>query len=246
MTIKPTIVSKKTVYKLFKVAKYTKLKYVSRVTKPKVVSKKNKVTVIRKAKKVSSRLPRTKIKLGRVNLFIENERWHDEVDLPQYPVENGLAITDHVERQPRKIDLKGIYFGDSKYTVVEKMKILNNYKNKGTRLTYAGCRSGTNFAIQKIETDTTNEIVNGTPFTITLLEIRIVGKKRKKKKATKSKSNSGRKQTTNAKTRKYHTIKRGDNYWDLGIKYGIAWKTLFNWNKYPIYFLPIGKRMRVK
>lgn len=214
--------------------------------KPKLVSKRSKVTVVRKAKKVSSRLPRTKIKLGRVNLFIEDEEWYDSVNLPQYPVENGLAITDHVEQQPRSLKVTGILFADSRYAVAEKLKILNEYRKKGVRLTYAGKLTGRNLAIKNVKTPVNHEIINGIPFVIELVEIRIVGKKRQKKKATKSKSNSGRKQTTNAKARKYHTIKKGDTYWALGIKYGVPWKTLYNWNKYPIRYLQIGKRMRVK
>lgn len=215
--------------------------------KPKKISTRPKVKIIRKAKKTSSRIPRTKIKLGRVNLFIEKENWNDSVNLPQYPVENGLPITDHVERQPRSVKLNGIFFADSKYTISEKIKILNTYRNKGTKLAYAGRRTGRNLAIKTVETDSDFTGKNNIPFTIELVEIRVIGKKKKKKKkSTNKKTSGGRKQTSNSKSKKWHTIKKGDTYSELGVKYGTPWKTLYKWNKYPILALPIGKKMRVR
>lgn len=219
----------------------------AKVTKPKTKSKRVKAKIIRKAKKTSSRIPRTKIKLGKVNLFINDEKWNDSVDLPRYPVENGLSITDHVERQPRSLKVEGIFFADSKYTISEKIKILNTYRNKGTKLAYAGRRAGRNLAIKSVETKSDYTGKNNIPFTIELVEIRVIGKKKKKKKkATNSKTSGGRKQTSNSKSKKWHTIKRGDTYSELGVKYGTPWKTLLAWNKYPILALPIGKKMRVR
>lgn len=223
-----------------------------KVTKPKVTTKRRVTKVSKSPKKKSARLPRTKIKLGTVHLFVENEQWEDEVDLPQYPVENGKNITDHVDSKPDIVTLKGVYFSDSKHSYNEKKKKLREYQKKGTRLTYAGRRTGRNLAVRKIETIDTSEIKNGTEFVITLQEIRIISKYKKKKKKTtasrkQTKSKNTKKKTTAGKTtKKYHTIRRGDTYWELGIKYGIKWQTLYSWNKYPIRALPIGKKMRVR
>lgn len=214
---------------------------------PKIISKRTKITRVKKPKKVSSRFERTKMKLGRVNLFIENEKWSNPVNLPQYPVEDGLAITDHVEQLSEMIKLEGVFFADSKYSIGEKVKILNLYKKQATRLTYVGYRSGRNFAIKNIDTDKDYKVKNGIPFTIDLLQIRVIDKKKKKKKKSlNGKTSGGRKQTSNSKTKKWHTIKKGDTYSELALKYGTSWRTLYAWNKYPILTLPIGKKMRVR
>lgn len=215
------------------------------IKKPLKVSKRKVVKVGRKPLKKSSAIKRTKIKLGTVHIFVDSESVTDEVGLPQHPVENGLSITDHVQKKAKAITLQVTLFKDSKHTIHEKLEKLNKYRREGTRLTYTGRRVARDMAIKSVETKSTYELSNGLEATIVLQEIRIIGKKKKKSK-TNNKTTGGRKQTSNAKSKKYHTIKKGDTYWDLGKKYGIAWKQLYEWNKYPIYTLPIGKKMRVR
>lgn len=218
------------------------------IKKPLEKSKRKVVKVGRKPLKKSSAIKRTKIKLGTVHIFVDSENVTDEVGLPQHPVENGLSITDHVQKKAKGVTLQVTLFKDSKHTIHEKLEKLNKYRREGTRLTYTGRRVARDMAIKSVETKSTYELSNGLEATIVLQEIRIIGKKKKKKgsKKTNSKTTGGRKQTSNAKGKKYHTIKKGDTYWQLGIDYGTPWKQIYEWNKYPIYTLPIGKIMRVR
>lgn len=216
-------------------------------TKP---TKTTKITAKKASKrpKKTAKLPNhKKIKLGSVFVFVEEESWSDEVNLPEHPVEKGLSITDHVQQLPDTLTLTGTMFKDSYLSVGEKLSKLRQYQKKGTRLTYSGRRGGRNLAIQRIDERSTGEIANGREFTITLKQIRIISKyKKKKKKRTNKKGSGGRKQTTNRKNPKYHIIKKGDTYIGLGKKYGIAWRTLYKLNKYNIYRLPIGKKMKLR
>lgn len=186
-------------------------------------------------------------KLGKVYLFIEKESWSDEADIPTYAVEKGLDISDHVEDKPNELTISGIILKDNKHTVAEKIKTLKKYKNNGTRLTFVGRRIGTNLMIRKISYDSEVTIANGHNFTLYLQQVRIASKyKKTKKKSLKGKSNGGRKQTTNAKGRKYHIVKKGECYWILAKKYGTTWQQLYKWNKYPPRRIPIGVRLRVR
>ena len=225
----------------------TKISTKKQSTKPKKTTKIIAKKVSKRPKKTAKLPNHKKIKLGSVFVFVEEESWSDEVNLPEHPVEKGLSITDHVQQLPDTLTLTGTMFKDSYLSVGEKLSKLRQYQKKGTRLTYSGRRGGRNLAIQRIDERSTGEIANGREFTITLKQIRIISKyKKKKKKRTNKKGSGGRKQTTNRKNPKYHIIKKGDTYIGLGKKYGIAWRTLYKLNKYNIYRLPIGKKMKLR
>lgn len=186
-------------------------------------------------------------KLGNVYLFVEKESWSDEADIPTYAVEKGLDISDHVQDKPNELTITGIILKDSKHTVAEKIKTMKKYKNNGTKLTYVGRRTGTNFLIKKISYDSEVTIANGHSFSLSLQEVRIASKyKKTKKKSLKGKSNGGRKQTNNSKSKKYHIVKKGECYWILAKKYGTTWQQLYKWNKYPPRKIPIGVKLRVR
>lgn len=186
-------------------------------------------------------------KLGKIYLFIEKESWSDESDIPTYAVEKGLDISDHVEDKSNELTLTGIFLKDNKFTVAEKIKTLKKYKNNGTKLTYVGRRTGTNFLIKKISYDSEVSIANGHSFTLFLQEVGIAEKAKKtKKKTLKSKSNGGRKQTNNSKSKKYHIVRKNECYWILAKKYGTTWQQLYKWNKYPPRRIPIGVKLRVR
>lgn len=188
-----------------------------------------------------------KCKLGKMYLFIEKESWLDEANIPTYAVEYGIDISDHIEDRPNEVTLTGIIYSDNKHTIAEKIKGLKKYKNNGIRLTYAGRRTGTNFLIRKFSYDSEVSIANGHSFSLSLQEVRIAKKyKKPKKKTAKGKSNGGRKQTNNSKSKKYHTTRSGDTYWVLARKYGTTWQQLYKWNKYPPKRIPIGVKLRVR
>ncbi|MGR6899544.1 LysM peptidoglycan-binding domain-containing protein [Rummeliibacillus sp. BSL5] len=188
-----------------------------------------------------------KCKLGKMYLFIEKESWLDEANIPTYAVEHGIDISDHIEDRPNEVTLTGIIYSDNKHTIAEKINGLKKYKNTGIRLTYVGRRTGTNFLIRKFSYDSEVSIANGHSFSLSLQEIRIAKKyKKTKKKSAKGKSNGGRKQTSNSKSKKYHITRSGDTYWVLARKYGTTWQQLQKWNKYPPKRIPIGVKLKVR
>lgn len=217
--------------------------------KPKTKSPAIKVKVYKKPKRKSKPFKTTKHTLGKVHLLVEKESWQHDVEVPQYAVEDGKKISDHVQEQPQTLLLTGVIFKDKKHTVAEKIKGLKKYENKGKKLTYVGRRTGTNFLITKFSYESEAVIGNGHRFTIQLQEIRISGEKNKTKKTNaKGKTNGGKKQTSggngSGKGTTY-TVKKGDTYWELAKKYDCTWQELYKLNKYPPRKIPIGVKLKI-
>lgn len=224
----------------------SKLPKHKKITKPKTKSPKIKVKKVTKPKVKSKPFKTTRHTLGKVHLLVEKESWQRDVEIPQYAVESGKKISDHVEQKPKVLTLTGIIFADKKHKISEKINGLARYENDGKRLTYVGRRTGTNFLINRFSYDSESVIGNGHRFSITLQEVRIVAKQGKtKKKSAKSKTNAGSQQTQGAGKTKSHTVKPGDTYWDLAKKYGTTWQKLHELNKYPPRKIPIGVKLKI-
>lgn len=227
-----------------KVSPISKVKY---PTKPKEKSKRTKLKVVKNPKKVSKEMKTTRTTLGKVHLNVEHENWQRDADIPQYAVEVGKDISDHVKERATVLTITGVIFKDKKHTVAEKIRGLEKYKQDGTFLTYAGRRTGRNFLINKFSYESEAQIGNGHKFTIILQEVRVAGKKPKtSKKGAKGKTKSGTVQTANSKGTKYHTTVRGDTYIGLGKKYGTDWKKIKGWAGYPDRRIPIGIKIKVR
>lgn len=195
----------------------------------------------------SKKFKTTRTTLGKLHLLVEDEAWQDDADIPQYAVEKGKDITDHVEDRANVLTITGVIFADKKHSVAEKVKAIRKYKNAGKRLTYVGRRTGTNFLINKFNYDSNVKISNGHPFTIVLQEVRIADNDKKtSKKSAKNKSNGGTKQTSGSKGATTHKVKKGDTYWDLAKKYGTTWQKLYKLNKYPPRKIPIGVILKLR
>ena len=228
--------------------KVSKLPNYKKITKPKTKSPKIKVKKVTKPKVKSKPFKTTRHTLGKVHLLVEKESWQRDVEIPQYAVESGKKISDHVEQKPKVLTLTGIIFADKKHKISEKINGLARYENDGKRLTYVGRRTGTNFLINRFSYDSESVIGNGHRFSITLQEVRIVDKQSKtKKKSAKNKTNAGSQQTKggNGNNSDSHTVRSGDTYIALAKKYGTTWQKLYELNKYPARKIPIGVELKL-
>ena len=187
-------------------------------------------------------------KLNGINLHVEKETLQNNVNVPQHPVEKGIRLSDHVERLPQSLFLTGKILRKSGSQVNSVISDIMKLEKNGTPITYSGRKVYHNMAVTNFSYDADANIANGFNFTLTLQEIRIAGKSYKTgAKSAKSESKSGLKQTQGQNTgEQYHTIKKGDTYWALGIKYGTPWQTLHEWNKTDPKKLQIGQKIRVK
>lgn len=179
-------------------------------------------------------------RLGKVQLLIEKESDSKSVDATSYPVEKGVAMTDHVEKKPGELSLSGYIIGPNYQADKE---YLQKEMDKGTMFTYVGRNVAKNVIITSIDGDVDASIANGTAISIKLQEIRIANTPWIKV------QNSGKQKPVTPKpatTPVYHLVKKNDTYWDMWKKYGTSIPQLRAWNGYRDRFIPIGVRLRVK
>ncbi|MEQ6856067.1 phage baseplate protein [Lysinibacillus capsici] len=187
-------------------------------------------------------------KLNGIHLHVERESLINDVNVPQHPVEKGIKLSDHVERLPQSLSLTGKILRKSGSQVNSVISDIANLQKNGTQVTYSGRKVYHNMVVKNFSYDADANIANGFNFTIVLQEIRIAGQSYKTgAKSAQPESKAGLKQTQGQNTGKqYHTVKKGDTYWALGIKYGVKWQQLQEWNGYDPKKIPIGAKLRVK
>lgn len=174
-------------------------------------------------------------------VHVISEQVNDDANLPSYPVEKGINLTDHVEREPVILNLSGRLIRPTQDRLETLVSKIVGFKNTGTLITYSGRRIYRNMMIESFSFDATEAMANGYDFSMTLKEVRFA--KPSFDPGTKA---VGMVQTANKKTSPiYHVVKKGDTYWALGKKYGVAWQQLEKWNKYPPTKIPIGVKLKV-
>jgi hypothetical protein len=184
-------------------------------------------------------------KLGNYNLFVISESPQFAVETTSYPVEKGIAFTDHVKPEPETMQLEVFLYGNDHQKQLEALK---NSMYRGDIMTYAGRFIMRNVIIEDISPNA-SDIANGITATIKLKQIRVATTPYvKPNPQTKPTTNAGKKQPTPKKPSNavYHVTKRGDTYWGLSKKYGTPVSQLQAWNKYPPTKIPIGVKLRVK
>lgn len=183
-------------------------------------------------------------KLGKYNLFVISESPQFSVETTSYPVEKGIAFTDHVKPDPETMQIEVFLYGNGHQKQLESLKA-SMYR--GDIMTYAGRFIMRNVIIEDISSSVDAGIENGITATLKLKQIRIATTPYTKPK-TKPPTNGGKKQPVPKGSSKavYHVARRGDSYWLLSKKYGTSVNQLQVWNPYPPNKIPIGVKLRVK
>jgi LysM repeat protein len=186
-------------------------------------------------------------KLGNYNLFVISESPDYGVQTTSYPVEKGIAFTDHVKPEPESLQIEVFLSGNGYDKLFESLK---QSMYRGDIMNYAGRFIMRNVIIEKISPKADKSAKNGIPATITLKQIRVVTTPYvKPNPQTKPTTNGGKKQPTSPKpsTAVYHVIKKGDTYWALAKKYGTTVANLRRLNPgVDERKLKIGSKIRVK
>ncbi|MED4979399.1 LysM peptidoglycan-binding domain-containing protein [Geobacillus stearothermophilus] len=185
-------------------------------------------------------------KLGNYNLFVISESPQYSVQTTSYPVEKGIAFTDHVKPEPESLQIEVFLSGSSYQKTLDQLK---NSMYRGDIMTYSGRFIMRNVIIESISSNADKSAKNGIQASITLKQIRVATTPYvKPNPQTKPPTNAGKKQPTPKKPGNavYHITKRGDTYRGLSKKYGTPVSQLRAWNKYPDTKIPVGVKLRVK
>ncbi len=175
------------------------------------------------------------------------------VNITQYPVEEDIALTDHVERLPTTMTITGKILGHEAANIRAK---LIEMMTRGERVDYVGRNAFRRALIANISTEHDYEVANGFRFTMTLQQVRVA----KPSYApflndpillaqVKSTTNAGRQQIAGrppSGTPQTHTIRRGETLYSIAPKYGTNWQTLLTLNPgIDPKKLQIGQKVRV-
>lgn len=175
------------------------------------------------------------------------------VNITQYPVEEDIDLTDHVERLPTTMTITGKILGPEAANIRAK---LIEMMTRGERVDYVGRNAFRRALIASINTEHDHEVANGFRFTMTLQQVRVA----KPSYApflndpillsqVKSTTSAGQQQVADkppAGTPQTHTIRRGETLYSIAPKYGTTWQALLALNPgIDPKKLQIGQQIRV-
>lgn len=155
-----------------------------------------------------------------IYVFVQDESVEDGVSATTHPVEKGIPLTDHVQRNPVKISITGELVGENAADTLSKMKKICH---TGTLVKYTGRNYIKNALLLKFDTGHPNTVWGGCTFTAEIQEVRIA-----KSPYNASSGNGGTQQVENnsTTTKVYHTIKKGDTVWGLVAASNAPYKNL--------------------
>jgi nucleoid-associated protein YgaU len=176
-------------------------------------------------------------KLGDVKLDIVYSEDRDrQTKTTDKPIEGGLSIADHIEKDPIKLKITGVCTSSSASASMTKLKA---YQDAGKRLTYVGRYTFKDAVIESMSTTKDVDIAGGGyKFDITLKQIIIVAAQKYSKSKPKPKTSAGKKQPTSKGPNKrvYYTVQSGDVLSKIAQKfYGHStekyWRKIYDANK---------------
>lgn len=152
-------------------------------------------------------------------VLAETESISYESESTSHPVEEGIDITDHVQRKPITLSISGIISDTSNKKSSDIVENIKKLQNSGSLIKYVGRISLGNMQIQSFNTDYQYKNWGGCAFDLQLKEVRIASSAydaAKSKALAKQASSQQVSQGNNSKV--YHTVKKGDCVWNLVTK----------------------------
>lgn len=146
------------------------------------------------------------------------------------PVEEGVDLTDHIERNLIKLKLQGTVIDTPKLTAGKMYSQLQIWAKEGTIIKFSG-RNIIDAVITNVSKTSKYEISNGAEITIELEEIRFA-----KSPYTAPSENAGTQQvktTADTPQEVWHTVQKGDTLYGIAKKYGTTLSWILANNKVP-------------
>lgn len=150
-------------------------------------------------------------------LFVDGdgETASRSVSISDHPVEEGMVITDHVQRDPLELRISGKLVGADAETVRSNLETL---QKNGSYVKYIGKEIISNAVILSFDTSRDIETDGGMSFDMTIREIR-VAQSAYRDAATGKTVKSGTQQVARNNQEIYHTVKSGDTLYSLSLMY---------------------------
>lgn len=160
-------------------------------------------------------------------VFVEDESLDYDMEVTSHPVEEGVEITDHVQRKAVSISIKGkivnysdtVSYDDNRIHEVGAGQVLDTLKRlqrNGELITYVGRNAQSNLQIHSFSTSHPNTVWGGCEFDMTLKELRVA---QPAYVSLEGKRDGGEQQVDKGENKEvYHVVKKGDCVWNLVVK----------------------------
>lgn len=135
--------------------------------------------------------------------------------ISDHSVEEGMVITDHVQRDPLEIQLSGYLVGSDAETIKTNLEKL---QKDGSYVKYIGKEILSKAVITDFDTSRTIEIDGGMEFSMTIREIRVAVSAYTGSTSGKT-VKSGTQQVVKNNDTVYHTVKKGDTLYSIALMY---------------------------
>lgn len=160
-------------------------------------------------------------------LFVENEDISYRMGLTENPVEKGISLTDHAEREALEFSISGMLLDSEKSSAYEQYTKLRNWQLACKQVKFVG-RNVFTGVITDISKSNDYTVGNGAKVSLTLKEIRIANTPYQ----TGNKQYVVQKQvvTTKPVSTVYHPVRKGENLRLIAKKYGTTVNNILQLN----------------
>lgn len=152
--------------------------------------------------------------INNLYVFVEDEEVSHDIEATSHPVEKGVDITDHIQRKPIELSLKGKIVDYEGKKATEVLDTIKKLQTGGSLVTYKGRNILYDLQIQSLSTTHPYTTWGGCDFNMTLIEVRIA-KSAYTTPITAYKHGGMQQISKGESTSVYHTVKSGDCIWNL-------------------------------
>lgn len=166
--------------------------------------------------------------INNIQIFVKDEDVSRGVEVSEHPVESGLDLTDNIKRLPVTLSITGQILS------AKDLSLITALHHGGKFVKYSGRNIIQNAIIESFDTTHPITINGGCEFAMQIKEIRIAKPAYVEQKNPQQKTKSGTQQVQSNTNKKYHTVKKGDNLWNIAKSYygnGAQYTKIYNANK---------------
>ena len=155
-------------------------------------------------------------KLGSYKIGVVEESGAFGVEATKHPVEKGVSLTDHVQRELETFTISGKVVGTNAAKVEAYFK---TQMNAGKPVVYIGKMRLSNVIILNFNKTHTSSVSNGFGFSMTLREVRIAKSSLVRKKTTAAGTQQKKPASQPKSKETYYIVKKGDTLWAIAKRY---------------------------
>lgn len=175
----------------------------------------------------------------KIVIIADQENQQTEMDIAQYPVEEGSNLVDNAKFASNEINITGVVVGKDLNEANAKATKIYDWQKTAQLIHVSPGIIDWSYLVKSYNKKFEDSTANSVTIDVTIIKVR------KPVGSFNGMKNSGVKQPS-APAATYVTVVSGDTYWGWSMRYGTSIQQLRDWNHWADRFIPIGVRARVK